>query len=399
MSSQATTELDLLLDRLAEFQPTNFPVISLYLNTQPDQHGRAHFDPFVRKEFPARVRTYPAGSRERDSFERDMDRINTYLQAELRPSANGLAIFACAGAKDFFEAMQLDAPLKEHHLYVSNQPHLYPLARINDQYRRYAALIADTHSARLFVFGLGGRQDEERVDNTKINRTEMGGWSQARYQRHVDNYYLHHAKEVVEALDRVVREDVIQHIILAGDEVIVPVLREQLPQHLAEKVIDVLRLNMRTPEHEIMNATLEALREHDAKNDKAKVEAVLNAYRAGGLGVVGARPTLQALVFGQVDELILSADPRQIRDEGEEEGTPLAAEILADAAAAGDESRSDWLADALVTRARQTDAKISFIEDASLLAGVGGVGATLRYRLKKEKPSNEQEEQRESRSL
>jgi len=38
-----------VLDRLASFEPTSLPVISLYLNTQPDQHGRANFAPFVRK--------------------------------------------------------------------------------------------------------------------------------------------------------------------------------------------------------------------------------------------------------------------------------------------------------------------------------------------------------------
>jgi peptide subunit release factor 1 (eRF1) len=39
------------------------------------------------------------------------------------------------------------------------------------------------------------------------------------------------------------------------------------------------------------------------------------------------------------------------------------------------------LADELVTRARQTAARIRFIEDEHLLADVGGVGALLRFRV------------------
>lgn len=39
----------------------------------------------------------------------------------------------------------------------------------------------------------------------------------ALYQRHADNY-LHQAKEVVEMLDRIVREDAAEHIILAGGD-------------------------------------------------------------------------------------------------------------------------------------------------------------------------------------
>ena len=43
------------------------------------------------------------------------------------------------------------------------------------------------------------------------------------------NYHLHHGKEVVEMLERVMREDRAEHLILAGDEVIIPLLQEQLP--------------------------------------------------------------------------------------------------------------------------------------------------------------------------
>jgi hypothetical protein len=37
--------------------------------------------------------------------------------------------------------------------------------------------------------------------------------------------------------------------------------------------------------------------------------------------------------------------------------------------------------DELVTKAAQTSASVSFIQDAALLEPVGGVGAFLRYRI------------------
>ena len=39
------------------------------------------------------------------------------------------------------------------------------------------------------------------------------------------------------------------------------------------------------------------------------------------------------------------------------------------------------IADEMVKRAQASAATVTFIEDASLLAEVGGVGATLRYRI------------------
>jgi hypothetical protein len=96
-------------------------------------------------------------------------------------------------------------------------------------------LLVDTNSARLFVFGLGKTLVNKETQHVKLSRTQIEGWSQMRYQRHVENNYLHHAKEVVEMLDRAVREEAVEHIILAGDQVIIPLLREQLPDRLTER--------------------------------------------------------------------------------------------------------------------------------------------------------------------
>ncbi len=370
-----------ILDRLANFEPTSLPVLSLYLNTQADQHGRDNFASFIKKEFRTRAKTYPLRSPERESFERDADRIRRYLGEELQPSTNGVAVFACSGKEDFFAAVQLTAPIEEHRLYVYHQPHLYPLARLYDQYRRYAVLICDTNSARLFVFGFGERLDAGAVQNTKVSRTSVGGWSQARYQRHVQNYHLHHAKEVVDVLDRTVREDDIQQIILAGDEVITPVLLGQLPEHLANRVIEVMKLDITTPEHQVLAATLETLHEKDAQNDVEKVQQLFDQYRAGGLGVMGVHDTMLALSNGQVDELFVSAKLEEIHATEEEIGASLVPGTPELVQESNPETRRVLLADELVTRARQTGARVNFIEDTSLLSEFGGVGATLRFGL------------------
>src|SRR5205814_332254 len=227
---------------------------------------------FLRREFNERARTYKAHTPERESFDRDAERINDYLANELRPETNGVAVFACAGAGDFFEAIQLAAPVENHRLYIYNQPHLYPLARAMDQYPRYAVLVADTNRARLFVFGRGKALQRDEVRNVKTRGARIGGWSQMRYQRHLEQYHLQHAKEVVDQLERVVREDDVLHVVLAGDAVIIPKLREQFPKAVADKVVDVLSLDINAPEHEILEESLEAMRRYDAQTDAEKVE-------------------------------------------------------------------------------------------------------------------------------
>ncbi len=164
----APFELGTALRELALFPPTTMPVLSLYLNAQPDQHGRRNFAPFLRNELKARAATYPSGSAERKSFDADAGRITAWLDSELRPSSNGAAIFACSGAGDFFKTLQFAAPFEANQIYVYHQPHLYSLAKLHDSHRSYAAVIADTNAARIFVFGLGRTPGVETIQNVKV---------------------------------------------------------------------------------------------------------------------------------------------------------------------------------------------------------------------------------------
>ena len=216
----------------------------------------------------------------------------------------------------------MNAPLERNEIYVDHRPHLYTLALVSKQFPRYAAVVADTDSARLFVFGLSSTISEDRVESTKLSRTQTGGWSQARYQRHLQNYHHHHAKEVLEVLDRVVRKEEIQYIVFAGDQVVIPLLEKQLSPFLAAKVIDVLRLDIRTPERQVLEATLAAMRRQDARDDSEKVEQLIGDYRWRGLAVVGVPDVLAALSKGQVDEVLLSTSLKQFGGDEGEQGLP-----------------------------------------------------------------------------
>jgi peptide chain release factor subunit 1 len=379
------------LERLAQVEPAPYPVVSLYLNTQPNQHGRDNYQTFVRKELKNRAATYAPKTPERESLDRDAERIARFLETGVQPSSNGVAIFAC-DAGQLFETLQVDAPVDEHSLYLGDRPHLYPLARLVSQYPRYAALLADTHSARILVIADGAVASEVALEGQKTRRTSQGGWSQARYQRHIENFHLQHVKEVVDALGRIVAAEGIEQVVVAGDAVVLPLLREQMPKPLQEKIADEMTLATDAPASDVVRSTLDAMRAVNERTDREKVDAAIGAYRAGGLGVVGPDETLLALTNGQVDELLLTASLSRLEPLHGTEAARMAmandaglAEPAVETAAAGEAGGTDVqtvrLADELVNKATQTSARITFIEDPALLESYGGVAALLRYRV------------------
>jgi peptide chain release factor subunit 1 len=351
-----------LIDRLAAFPSGDHPFVSVYLDTRPDQVGRDKYRAFVRGELKARAETYPEHSAARAGVNADAERILRWLESEARPRANGIAVFACSAA-GFFEAAQLEVPIEESEVFIGRAPHLYPLAAVADRYRRHAAVVLDTHLARVFVFALGEVTAERTIESETLPKSEAGGWSQARYQRHVQEFQRHHAREVAETLGRLVREEKVERIVVAANDVALPLLRAELPKELASRVIEVDELDVHSTRDQILRRALDATRAEDARDDAERVSRVLDAYRAGGLGVVGADATLRALVNGQVHELVITADPATLKTR--------------------DGHRGAEVADELVARARQTDARVTFIEDPSLLAEAGGVGGLLRFRVRR----------------
>lgn len=380
-SPALATPLREQLEKLAAFAPQELPVLSLYLNLAADQHGRDQYDAFVRKAFADRQNAFKDNTAARSSFDRDVERIQDYLVDGINRATNGLALFACHGANQFFEAVQLQVPVEEHWLFIGSVPHLYPLVKLADQYPRYAAVVLDTHQARIVVFGLGEVEQKQEVTNVKTRRNSMGGWSQARYQRRAENFHLHHVKEVVDTLDKIVTAENIPHVVIVGDEVVVPLVKEQLPQRLMDKLV-VIRMEKHVPEDEFLRNTLDALREKDTESDAEVVEEVVGAWQANGLGTVGAEAVLNAFQIGQVDELLIAGTPDLLKPV-QNISEPITGDLTAETSAPSGPADPDKLklASELVTRAQQTGARVRIIEDPQLLSNFGGVAARLRFRV------------------
>src|SRR6185369_4786636 len=180
------------------------------------------------------------------------------------------------------------------------------------------------------------------------------------------------------------REEEIEHVILAGDEAtVIPLLREQMPKVLQDKVVDALSLGIDTPEHELLEESLTVFKRHDSLTDMEKVERLLNEYRGDNLGVAGVAETLAALSNGQVEEMLIAAKADSIQYDEEEVEKVL--KLYDVDGTLPEELNQRTIADELVRRANLlSSARVTFIEDSTRLEQLGGVGGLLRYRISEE---------------
>lgn len=368
-----------ILRKLAEVEAVDAPFISVYLNAEPNQHGRDDFDVFLKKQLSEHQDDYEEHTEDRENFDRDVKRIADYAK-KIDASANGVAIFACAGADDFFQTIEFDVPFENDRFFVFDKPHLFPLAKLIDRNPRFAVVLADSNMARIYVFQHGRILEGEDVENEKFNRSEVGGWSQMRFQRHIDELRKQHFKEVVDELDKIVREENITRVVLAGnEEVAIPLVREELTSFLEDKIVGTIRLPIDTPENEILDEAETAVNQNNTLTDKEKIDELFDQNYDEGLGVTGVADTLKALENGQVQELFLSAKFDEIEYDENEIKKILENYAPGNEGETPSVKESRQIADELLRLALYSAEQIRFIEDENLLEEVGGVGALLRY--------------------
>lgn len=114
-------------------------------------------------------------------------------------------------------------------------------------------------------------------------------------------------KKKIEILAGLMQRKGVKHLILAGDEVILAQIKQQLPKWLQDRVIDFARLDMRMDENKIIRRTLETFSEFERAEDLDAIASLQHAMATNGLGVLGTLNTLEVLNEGKIEQFIIAA--------------------------------------------------------------------------------------------
>lgn len=208
------------LRELADFRAVKGCAVSLYLNLDPaltptagDLATRIH----SLIHDLGRHAGAGAPADRRKSLKADAARIKEFVEDEFnRDGAHGLAIFASAG-DNLWRTLTLADPVTDL-VRVNRELYVAPLVPIVSRGR--GAIVAVVGRERGELFRLEGGRLEPIADRTEDTpgRHDQGGWSQARYQRHIETLVHAHLARVAEELDRLVRR---------GGEAVVVVTTEE----------------------------------------------------------------------------------------------------------------------------------------------------------------------------
>jgi peptide chain release factor subunit 1 len=300
---------------LADFRSKTGCAFSLYLDLDPsttptpaDAEMRlSSLLARAEKEFSAN------GGRGHDakvSVSRDLERIRAWWSTEFdRDGARGIALFASSG-DGFWRELPLAGGVRDD-VHLGRELRVRPLVElVGDGEGSFVAVVNRERGA---VFRLRAGRLDEVVDRTEEQpgKHDQGGWSQARFQRHIEKLVAEHLKTVGGEIDkRVRRTRGPQLVIVAPEE-----LRGEIEDALSAEAREAIVGWAHAEAHAATTELLAVARPHFERARVAREREALARWREergrNGRATAGWADTLAAASDARVDTLLLEANARR----------------------------------------------------------------------------------------
>jgi protein required for attachment to host cells len=273
------------------------PVLSVYLSVNaryPENQGQAY-----------KVRLRDA-LEEMEVPEEIAGRVRGGVEDQLHPGARTVVFFAAEDG--LFERYDLQLDLMEE--YRFGEPYLAPLVLALDEHESYGVALIDAEEFRFFVSAPIGNPAEGSEGSSSGFFREVGlrpssphprggGTRDAdpagrKHQSNIHRFY----KEMGELTQKLVNQDNVKNLIVAGPKERTSEFRETLPEPVKEKVVAEENVAINASEGEIMEQ-FEAIQE---RAEREREDGLIEKARENG--VRGVKDTVEALQESRVYHLI-----------------------------------------------------------------------------------------------
>jgi len=307
------------LRELAGFRSERGCAFSLYLDLDPSSTPTPADAETRLRSLLARAEKQFAngGGRAHDekvAVGRDLERIRQWWSGEFdRDGARGVAIFVSSTDR-FWRVLPLPRAVPDD-VYLGRELRLTPLVDLAGD--GDGSFVAFVNRERGQVFQLRGGRLQEVVDRTEEQpgQHDQGGWSQARFRRHIEKLVAEHLKKVGGEIDKRVRRSRGPQLVIVAPEELRSEIGDALSAEARESIVGWASAEA----HATPGELLEVARPHLERARVARVGAALERWREErgkhGRASAGWAETLAAASDGRVEQLLLEegADRKAFR--------------------------------------------------------------------------------------
>src|SRR5215204_5406549 len=301
------------LRRLAELRPERGLVLSVFFNLDPSEFAtpaaRATEVNSVVTAAAHKVDEYDGLEHdERQALRADVERVREVLRdsAIATNGTHGLAVFAC-GPVGLLEVVRLPHPIESRAI-VDDHPCVEPLVRGGSD-ERWCVLLVNRKTARIFLGEATGLQEIDHIEGDTHRQHDQGGWSQARFQRSVEQEKLNHLGEALDTLFARFKRRPFDHLVVGAPDELVGEVEQRLHAYLRDKLAGRLHLDVEnsSPE-EVKSAAAEVVDQHVSDVEREALDRLKQGIGRGDRGASGPAAVMEALEQARVEILLLAED-------------------------------------------------------------------------------------------
>jgi peptide chain release factor subunit 1 len=298
---------DVLRD-LAAFRSVSGCAISIYVDLDPSvaptvPDVETHFHSLLAQA--DKLADGYAGDHDcKTGLREDLERLRRWWSGSFdRDGVQGLAVFA-SGLDGLFRPLPLSERVSDV-VRLGQELHLAPLAGTVG--RGDGALVAMVSREQGRVYRLRSGRLEEVADESDEThgQHQQGGWSQARYERHIDKLVRDHLKAVGGELDRRTRRAGDLQLVVVAPEELRGDLESRLSQEAREAIVGWASAEAHASPAELLDVVRPLLDEGRARRERGTLERWQEEKGRGGRAAAGWEDTLAAAADGRVEVLLL----------------------------------------------------------------------------------------------
>ena len=370
------------LRELARFRAEKGYAVSLFVGFDPSEAptpGAADTRIHAQLDEAHRLAEERRGSMshaQRAGVKRDLERIRSWFDDGLdRQGARGVAVFA-ASLDNFWSTVRLPEPLADE-AHVGTELTLAPLA---SHVGRDGALVAAVGRERGQVFRLRDGALVEIADQTDDvpGQHDQGGWSQARYERHIDELVERHLRDVADSLERCLRRLRVAPVVLIGAEEVRSEFESLLSKDARARIAGWTSAESHADAGQLLAAARPVLDGWCRRREQELLERWRDEAGRNGRATSGWGSTLEAASDGRVELLLVQSGIDQEAYQCPECGRAQLTNGRCPLDGTSLERRDDGL-DLAVHKTLAHGGTVHVVRDRDDLRPVGGMGALLRF--------------------
>jgi peptide chain release factor subunit 1 len=366
------------IDKLIQISSRKYPIISFYLGIPSAFLIQKKYKILAKdlvKDGVSDLSNY--NDEQKELIHKDSDRILNFVKYEFDEKSRGLAIFASSGI-NLWQVFPIPARLKGRFI-IDTDPYTRPLVKFLDENEKYFIALVDKQNARFFSCYTGIIHERQEFSEEIQGRHKKGGWSQARFQRHIENQSLKHLDNVGEILYDIYKREKFDHLILGGSQQAVSDFKNIIHSSLQKNIVGKIEKGVDESKSKLFDAVQKVIDNFEKEESEQYLKTLNRRLGKNHLAVSGLQDTVKMLHQARIHTLIVKEDLIIPGYKCSNCETPYTEKVEKCKICGNDIIKVPDIIDEIIEKVWELNGEVKFIKESKQLDNLDGIAALLRW--------------------